>query len=245
MSRVTTPMIAREMETIRAARGTVPKSMPTKGAPIGSAKVRPKRNEPDLSKTKQSQCVRCDGDRWIPAGVREPYTCQRCRSVLAGKNVADPLGSVAQRAALVKARQRLPQRRGEGPEGHNPEGGAGGTPPPVLGGRPWQQREEPEAVAPMPDMGTEGLDGQSRSAWLRSVFENSDYFQHLAEMLNSGRLFEKAWAPLLRDLRARGWISGEDLALWHSRPVVSPLRWVSRRTVPRPQRDQRSATLDQ
>jgi hypothetical protein len=98
-------------------------------------------------------------------------------------------------------------------------------------------REEPEAVAPMPDMGTEGLDGQSRSAWLRSVFENSDYFQHLAEMLNSGRLFEKAWAPLLRDLRARGWISDEDLALWHSRPVVSPLRWVSRRTVPRPQRD--------
>lgn len=26
-------------------------------------------------------------------------------------------------------------------------------------------------MAPMPDMGTEGLDGQSRSAWLRSVFE--------------------------------------------------------------------------
>ena len=45
-------------------------------------------------------------------------------------------------------------------------------------------------------------------------------------MLNSGRLFEKAWAPLLRDLRARGWISDQDLALWHSRPVWSALRWV-------------------
>ena len=57
---------------------------------------------------------------------------------LTGKNAADPLGSVAQRAALVKARLRLPQRRGEGPEGHNPEGGASFTPPPVLGGRPWE-----------------------------------------------------------------------------------------------------------
>lgn len=78
----------------------------------------------------------------------------------------------------------------------------------------------------MPDLGAEGLEGQSRSEWLREVFENSDHFQHLADMLNSGRLFEKAWAPLLRDLRARGWISDQDLALWHSRPVWSALRWV-------------------
>src|SRR5260370_30420812 len=82
---------------------------------------------------------------------------------LTGKNAADPLGSVAQRAALVKAGQRLPQCRGEGPEGHNPEG----VPPlhPLLSSAAVRgsTREEPAAVAPMPDMGTEGLDGQSRS----------------------------------------------------------------------------------
>jgi len=55
------------------------------------------------------------------------------------------------------------------------------------------------------------------------------------KILNSGRLFEKAWAPLLRDLRARSWISDEDLALWHSRPVGSALRWVVRKRAPRPE----------
>jgi hypothetical protein len=89
----------------------------------------------------------------------------------------------------------------------------------------------------MPDTGVEGIDEQSRAAWLRSVFEKSDYFQRLADMLNSGVLFAKAWAPLLRDLRARGWISDEDLALWRSRPVGSALHWVVRGRAPRPQRD--------
>jgi hypothetical protein len=126
------------MEPDQAACGIMSKSMPTKGAPNGSAKVRPKRSEPDLSKTKQIRCVRCDGDRWIPAGVREPYTCQRCRSVLTRKNAADPLGSVAQRAALVKARQRLPQRRGEGLKGLNPEEAYSSPPRRGLGGRPWE-----------------------------------------------------------------------------------------------------------
>src|SRR5260370_35018982 len=78
---------------------------------------------------------------------------------LTGKNAADPLGSVAQRAALVKARQRLPQRRGEGPEGHNPDGVPPLHPLPssaaVRGGPP----EAPAAVAPMPHMGTEDLPG--------------------------------------------------------------------------------------
>ena len=93
-------------------------------------------------------------------------------------------------------------------------------------------REEPEAVAQMSDTGAEGLDEQSRAAWLRSVFESSAHFQNLADMLNSGLLFEKAWAPLLRDLRARGRISDEDLALWHSRPVGSALGWVVRKRAP-------------
>jgi hypothetical protein len=89
----------------------------------------------------------------------------------------------------------------------------------------------------VPEMGQEGLDSQSRAAWLRSVFEKSDHFQRLADMLNSGLLFEKAWAPLLRDLRARGWVSDQDLALWHGRPVGSALRWVVRKRAARPQRD--------
>ncbi len=78
----------------------------------------------------------------------------------------------------------------------------------------------------MADMGGDALDGQSRSEWLREVFDHGGHFQHLADMLNSGRLFERAWAPLLRDLLARGWVSGADLELWRSRPVGSGLRWV-------------------
>ncbi len=101
-----------------------------------STEARSTRNELDASKTVQVRCVRCDGDRWIPAVVPEPYTCQRCRAVLARKNAADPLGTVGQRAALAKARQRLLQRRGEGLKGLNPEGGASRTLLPVLGGVP-------------------------------------------------------------------------------------------------------------
>lgn len=44
-------------------------------------------------------CQRCHGERWPDPGHAEPYTCQRCRAVLKGRNAVDPLGSEAQQAA--------------------------------------------------------------------------------------------------------------------------------------------------
>jgi len=76
-------------------------------------------------------CVRCHGTKWVPdplipltpdgrvAGppipLALPYTCHRCRAVLAGRNALDPLSkepTEPQRAArlrLARARGRRPQ----------------------------------------------------------------------------------------------------------------------------------------
>ena len=76
-------------------------------------------------------CVRCHGTKWVPdplipltadgrrAGppipLALPYTCHRCRAVLAGRNAVDPLGKTpteAQRVArlrLARSRQRRPE----------------------------------------------------------------------------------------------------------------------------------------
>jgi hypothetical protein len=76
-------------------------------------------------------CVRCHGTKWVPdplipltadgrvAGppipLVRPYTCHRCRTVLAGRNAIDPLGkepTEAQRVArqrFARARQGRPQ----------------------------------------------------------------------------------------------------------------------------------------
>ena len=71
-------------------------------------------------------CVRCHGTKWVPdplipltadgrvAGppipLALPYTCHRCRAVLAGRNAVDPLveaPSPAQVAARAAAGARL------------------------------------------------------------------------------------------------------------------------------------------
>jgi hypothetical protein len=64
--------------------------------------------------TTRVTCVRCHEERWT--SLPEPYTCQRCRAVLAGqRNVVDPLPSEAQRASrarnLGSFAGKLPQAR--------------------------------------------------------------------------------------------------------------------------------------
>jgi hypothetical protein len=46
-------------------------------------------------------CRRCGEPRWPFKDWTEPYSCQRCREVLAVGNALDPLPSEAQRAARV------------------------------------------------------------------------------------------------------------------------------------------------
>ena len=64
-------------------------------------------------------CTRCGGERWPDAVPEGPYTCQRCRAVLAGRPADDPLGSPAQQAARKAAGERGRQRfaRGKFPSG--------------------------------------------------------------------------------------------------------------------------------
>ena len=55
-------------------------------------------------RTTEATCLRCRGRRWIlvtPASAPDPtdYTCLRCRAALAGRTVADPLTTDAQRAS--------------------------------------------------------------------------------------------------------------------------------------------------
>jgi len=52
-------------------------------------------------------CNRCSEPRWPFGPVVEPYTCQRCREVLAGGNAIDPCPSAAQAAARTAAGERL------------------------------------------------------------------------------------------------------------------------------------------
>lgn len=89
-------------------------------------------------KTVEVVCVRCQRTKWVPdplipltadgrrAGppipLELPYTCHRCRAVLAGRNASDPLGKApteAQRAArlrFARARRRRPQSISVGKE---------------------------------------------------------------------------------------------------------------------------------
>jgi hypothetical protein len=75
--------------------------------------------------TEEVRCVRCRGQRWIPvpyipldsrgrvtgpAVDLRPYTCTRCRAVLAGRNVADPLGKEPSEAQL-EVRRRFTEAR--------------------------------------------------------------------------------------------------------------------------------------
>src|SRR5258708_1577861 len=72
------------------------------------------------------------------------------------------------------------------------------------------------------DATTRALPGEGRRG--PGLFSGPNSYAPLSG--RGARFREKAWAPLLRDLRARGWISVEDFALWRSRPVGSALRWV-------------------
>ena len=56
--------------------------------------------------TREVTCTRCGEPRW-PTRPTDPYTCQRCREVLAGGNAVDPLPTEAQRAARAAAQARL------------------------------------------------------------------------------------------------------------------------------------------
>jgi hypothetical protein len=64
--------------------------------------------------TMQINCFRCGQERW-PTTAIQPYTCQRCREVLAGGNAIDPARNLsptpAQEAARKKAAARLAAQR--------------------------------------------------------------------------------------------------------------------------------------
>jgi hypothetical protein len=70
-------------------------------------------------------------------------------------------------------------------------------------------------VAPMPDLGAEGLDGQSRSEWLREVFENSDR--------RGQRAARSCWAG--KEPRFSSAFPGARAS---SRPCERPRRWRQR-----------------
>jgi len=55
-------------------------------------------------------CARCHEQRYPFKTWTEPYTCPRCREVLAGGNARDPVGSDAQRAGMVVARNARSNR---------------------------------------------------------------------------------------------------------------------------------------
>ena len=65
----------------------------------------------------EAVCSRCTQMRWPDPGHAEPYVCQRCRAVLAGKNAVDPLGSPAQQEARKRAGLRGKERFGRGKQG--------------------------------------------------------------------------------------------------------------------------------
>ena len=56
--------------------------------------------------TKEVHCGRCAGLRWVRVDVPEPYTCQRCRMVLAGRPTIDPVSKMSPEARQ-EARERM------------------------------------------------------------------------------------------------------------------------------------------
>lgn len=72
----------------------------------------------------EATCHRCKETRWPDPGHAEPYMCQRCRAVLAGKNAVDPLGSPAQQAARREAGLRGKERFLRGKQGTSAQGEA-------------------------------------------------------------------------------------------------------------------------
>lgn len=64
--------------------------------------------------TKEVHCSRCKGPRWVRVDTPEPYKCQRCRLVAAGRPADDPLGSVRQQEARKAAGERLKGLGGKG-----------------------------------------------------------------------------------------------------------------------------------
>ena len=77
-----------------------------------------------MTTTREVTCQRCGHARWT--ALQTPYTCQRCREVLAGGNARDPLApptTEQQRQTLDRARQTRARRGLEGP-GHTEIAGA-------------------------------------------------------------------------------------------------------------------------
>jgi len=80
-------------------------------------------------RTEDITCTRCQGLRAIPVpyipldrygrggapqGLTEGgYACLRCRGVLAGRAVSDPVGSQVQQDARAQAGERLRERRSQ------------------------------------------------------------------------------------------------------------------------------------
>ena len=62
--------------------------------------------------TKEVHCGRCQGLRWVRVDVPEPYTCQRCRMVLAGRPTVDPVSPMSPEARQA-ARERMNRVRTE------------------------------------------------------------------------------------------------------------------------------------
>ena len=68
--------------------------------------------------TKEVACLRCRGPRWVRVDVPEPYTCQRCRMVLAGRPTVDPVSKLSPEARKA-AGERLNRQRQQGREQSN------------------------------------------------------------------------------------------------------------------------------
>jgi hypothetical protein len=123
-----------------------------------SAKKPAPRDHPPLSQrhavmsqqTVEVTCARCQSTRWIPdpliptdargrvtaspIPLAHPYTCVRCRAVLAGRNALDPVStqtalSPARLAALQKARKSLRTGRFRQPETIRPASDISGPTP--------------------------------------------------------------------------------------------------------------------
>lgn len=83
-------------------------------------------------RTAEVICTRCHGTRWAlvkPASSPDPtYTCLRCRAVLAGRNVVDPLVTPEARERLARARQASPGQFRQRKEAPGISGASSGLP---------------------------------------------------------------------------------------------------------------------
>ena len=101
-------------------------------------------------RTREMVCSRCESARWLPDPIIPltpdgrivgppiplvlPYTCHRCRAVLAGQRATDPLVSPERRAQLFAAgrvRRIATTRDSDGGSSHataEPEVNAAGSP---------------------------------------------------------------------------------------------------------------------